>query len=685
MAPTPESGVKHEATCHAHLGAKLPLPGRGLTCGLAVERLIGPNGSGKTNVLNVLRSRADPVGRGEQIDCERQPVVVADESVSRRLTRLVPTRMQRLREARSAMTAAWTAAHRSMMSAWWSTRHGRATDVSSSLWSAAADAGGGHRSLCVGRAVYDTPRYDTPRAALMELTDYVQFESVAIQVLRVRHPELRITAPTGDRGRDAYGRSLFGERDEIVGLFSCERDWRRKLNRDLQPYGQDPTEEKPKKALFVTNQPIIEVNKEQTKQEVYDSYQIQLEIVALDELDLELKSDALHRVAERELGVRPRQPRVLQPSAAFWDAQPSSFGRDAPLVGRDDELGRLRTALAPAADSPRNRVVVVEGPGGIGKTRLAVEAGPTSTTLIARTGTALSEDKLVDVQVDVPSVIVIDDAHRSSDLSGLATIVGDPHFAGVTVVLTVRPGLADPTLRRVGLDNLQHTTITLGPLGRSEISEIVTAHGITDEAFHLHVIDIAEGNPLIAHTACEIATQQGTYSWQDTASVLRDLFKRRQSHLTSDGHERLAVAVTLAVLTTAQNSDQIAALAGAVHGLPRDQHRLDKILMDLADAGIVDGPPFTLHPDALGPVIVADALADGRRVNVDLTRMLRVLGRAASWGAGAGEDSDEPGLLAIGPPRPGADGVLAGVHATVLASQLGVLAQAAHLGEPARV
>ncbi|MCA1671640.1 MAG: restriction endonuclease [Actinobacteria bacterium] len=159
--------------------------------------------------------------------------------------------------------------------------------------------------------------YDTPRAALIELTNYVRFESVAIQVLRVQHPELRITAPTADLGRDAYGRPLFGEHDEIVGLFSCQRRWRRKLREDLQPYSQCPPEKKPEKVFFVTNQPITEDSKENFKQEVYDRYQIPLEIVALDELDLALKSDPLHRVAEHELGVRPRQPRVLQPPAAF--------------------------------------------------------------------------------------------------------------------------------------------------------------------------------------------------------------------------------------------------------------------------------------------------------------------------------------------------------------------------------
>lgn len=324
---------------------------------------------------------------------------------------------------------------------------------------AASHAGGGHRPLCVGRAVYNTPR-----AALSELTHYERFESVAIQVLRVEHPGLRITAPTADLRRDAYKRPLFGEHDEIVGLFSCQKRWRDKIKHDLQPYRGRPTEEKPEKVVFVTNQQVTDISKEQVKQEVYDSYQIRLEIVALDELDLALKSDALHWVAERELGVRPRQPRVLQPSPVFWNARGASLpGRDAPLVGRDEELGRLRNALAPGADSPTNRVVIVEGPGGIGKTRLVVEAGRAYKTLIARTGTVLSVGTLVDVPVDLLSVIVVDDAHRSPDLSGLAAMVGDPRFIGVTVVLTVRPGLAEPTLRRVGLDPRQAHYDRFGP------------------------------------------------------------------------------------------------------------------------------------------------------------------------------------------------------------------------------
>ncbi|MGH3776735.1 MAG: hypothetical protein ACRDRR_13565 [Pseudonocardiaceae bacterium] len=103
---------------------------------------------------------------------------------------------------------------------------------------------------------------------------------------------------------------------------------------------------------------------------------------------------------------------------------------------------------------------------------------------------------------------------------------------------------------------------------------------------------------------------------------MRDLFKHRLSHISTDEHEHRATAVALAVLTTAQNGEHLAVLVGAVHGLPRDLHRLHEILMDLDDAGIVDGPPFTLRPDALGPAIVADALDGGGRVNVDLERTL---------------------------------------------------------------
>lgn len=125
-------------------------------------------------------------------------------------------------------------------------------------------------------------------------------------------------------------------------------------------------------------------------------------MVDLNELAVELESDALYRVAEFDLGVRPRAPRVLQPVAVFRERQEALLaGAAAPLVGRDGELRALRDALARAHGSESVRIAVVEGPAGIGKTRLAIDAAhTTATTLVAAPGTAVRADSLADVPLD---------------------------------------------------------------------------------------------------------------------------------------------------------------------------------------------------------------------------------------------------------------------------------------------
>ncbi len=70
--------------------------------------------------------------------------------------------------------------------------------------------------------------------------------------------------------------------------------------------------------------------------------------------------------------------------------------------------------------------------------RLAIDAAhATATTLVAAPGTAVRVDSLADVPLDAPSIVVADDAHRSPDLSGLAALLADPRFDGVTILLTV--------------------------------------------------------------------------------------------------------------------------------------------------------------------------------------------------------------------------------------------------------
>ncbi len=519
--------------------------------------------------------------------------------------------------------------------------------------------------------------FDTPRAALKGLTDDTLLERVAVKVLRVRYPELRITGPSGDLSRDGFGRRLFGEDDEIVLWVSCEEKWTKKLRRDRAIYGKQEPAERPKKAIFVTTRSTRQTDQKRLKAETLRTLGIALEIVDLNELSLDLESDELHRIAEFDLGVRPRAPRVLQPPTVFWENQKLSIpGIGSALVGRVAEMQQLQNSLKPASGPAAGRIVVVEGPGGIGKTRLAVEAANScATTLVAGTGTSLAVSNLVDVPVHDPSIVVVDDAHRSPDLTGLAAMLQDPKFVRVKVVLTVRPGTLFRVLASLGQERAKVATVKLAPLDRVEIDQIVTGHGLMQDSFRLHVVGIAGGNPGLAHAACDVALSQSTYHWSDTAMLLRDLVDNRLLSITSAQKDELrATAVALALLTTVEDGEQLATLAGVVSMLPPEPHRLDILLEDLSDAGVAVGQPYTLRPDVVAPVLAAAALDPQARAKIKVLPALKVLGQAACWSDPDDARSGDGGLLGIAPLPPGRR-----VHSARLAAQLALLAQASQL------
>jgi hypothetical protein len=199
------------------------------------------------------------------------------------------------------------------------------------------------------------------------------------------------------------------------------------------------------------------------------------------------------------------------------------------------------------------------------------------------------------------------------------------------------------------------------------------------------VAGIAQGSPWLAHTACLIAAKQGIFRWSDTAELLTQLVEQRLRQAGSGSDEHRAAAVALALLTTAGEGRDLAALAGAVTVLPHDPARLEVLLEDLVQAGITGGPPYLISPAAAGPVLVAAALDPGARVKVRLGPALRALGRGAMPVPGGQPSPGEHGVLGIGP-LPRADDDRAGVFdAGRLAGQLSVLAQAARQREVPRM
>jgi len=153
----------------------------------------------------------------------------------------------------------------------------------------------------------------------------------------------------------------------------------------------------------------------------------------------------------------------------------------AVLVGRDDVLAVLGAALDPAEAAPR--IVLIIGPGGRGKTRLALEAlrhvqdaHPTVPVLVHQERRLLDSAALAELPSD-PAVILTEDAHRApADLIPLVNYT--KHTAATKLAITARAtGAAEvrAVLQRAGFDAGQILEIPVEPL------TLVAARALDDQ------------------------------------------------------------------------------------------------------------------------------------------------------------------------------------------------------------
>ncbi|WP_370088547.1 hypothetical protein [Streptacidiphilus sp. MAP12-16] len=246
--------------------------------------------------------------------------------------------------------------------------------------------------------------------------------------------------------------------------------------------------------------------------------------------------------------------------------------------------------------------------------------------------------------------MIIDDAHREPGrLNALATLLTDQRFDLVSVVLTVRPGFVDGVLGSAGVRDVGHSIMILKALEREHIDRIIKDHGIAQTRFRTTVIGLAEGSPLIVHAACEVALQAGSFSWTDAADVLRQRVAARLLPSNQDRHR--AALVALALLGSAASGRDLGELHDCITMLPERSDELDRLLADLADAGLASGDPCVVRPAVLAPVLVADALDTSARVRIHMGRTLDALHEAARAKSGAYVSdvvlSDEPEQLQL--------------------------------------
>ncbi len=369
------------------------------------------------------------------------------------------------------------------------------------------------------------------------------------------------------------------------------------------------------------------------------------------------------------------------------------------LLERDRELATLDRLLEQAAEG-RGRVVLIEGPAGIGKSRLLSElrerAGRRMTVLTARCGElerdfsfgavrqllepVASRERLLagaaapaegvlaggtaegsfavlhglywavlNLAEDRPVLLALDDLQWSDrpSLRFVAYLVrrleGAPVLVGATLRST-EPGTDPELIAEIAADPLCEV-VRPAPLGEAAVTELVTERlGEPDPRFAAACREATGGNPLLLRHLLAALEQDGVAPGAAGAAAVREIGTRavsrtvllRLSRLPADA---VAVARAVAVLGESSRLPAVAALTGLEEAV------VARAAGDLARADILraETPLGYVHP-LVRDVVYLDVPAGERELEH---------GRAAEVLASAGAAAEEVAAQLLHAPRRG--------------------------------
>ena len=299
------------------------------------------------------------------------------------------------------------------------------------------------------------------------------------------------------------------------------------------------------------------------------------------------------------------------------------FSHDWAMVGREAEIDRLAAALA---DDATNPVVLVTGPGGIGKTRIVKEGAARFEQKHKRTAlrflsAARDPDRAsLEALGRGNKVLVIDDAHDREGLGVLIEYAADPRNRTRLLIVT-RPYAEQRIRNELGIFNIvDPPTLVLDRLGRAELHglvEQVLAEFGGEREWAESVVEIAGDSPLVAAMAARVVARDGVPTeLARREKGLRQVILSRftnviTGNLGAPGDAPLlrAVLEVLAVIQPFHIDDRgIADLVGKTRGefAPGDITRAMKMLLD---GGVIykRGHLHRLMPDLLGDFLIEES------------------------------------------------------------------------------
>lgn len=301
-------------------------------------------------------------------------------------------------------------------------------------------------------------------------------------------------------------------------------------------------------------------------------------------------------LAREHLGLDVDSGQVLDPDS-FVRLQNGTLVQanlDTEFVGRDKELGEIAQLLS----SSEKRPVLLVGPAGVGKTRLVLEAARRATVgseglvvLVLRSrGVDASTDLRAAIEHPGRYLLVVDDAHRFANLSGLLDIAFEPRADhNVRVVLTVRDYLVDSVERAMSGQG-RAAKVSIAPLEDEALRTIlVESFNVRNERYQRRILEIASGNARLAVMAARTAIDTNDLSrLHDATDIYVALFRSVERDLpfvaTADAVRALGVLALFGQLSMAGGGidDSVTGLSG----LTKDAFRV--VVEHLADVEVVD-------------------------------------------------------------------------------------------------